>query len=461
MINNEKTFMPLVLFILASFLINGCSFFKTAKTNERQSLLLWVDANRVELDYYNSRISCYCEMNKNVDIKVTGIPFSDIKPSLLGQGNVGESPDIIYVSSDWIGELADRKLIKPLISDNLKTSPLSSNSSMISPLSSDSELIVTDSDRAESCVSYEGNLYAIPVAWDVVTLLVNRDLVPTDPLLIEDLFASAPNSVTISAETGPSEPSQPSEVSKLPAGSEPIWPLVYDNKNFYYHGPFYFAFNGTVPQQSGDTLFKTEPLVDSLLYALALETERKVLPVSLNHSAMMSLFCNKKAKAMISGPWDFIKARNSGIHISPVPLPEIEPGHRMRSFVSVHGLALAANTTNDAAALDFIKFLSSDESQAIASSKIGIVPASLSLCESNLVEDWVKVFRKEVDKGVIMPNTSDMAQVWRQVNWVLAKCFTDKPEIKTDIKTIVNKASESAAIANNIKSMSLKKRGMP
>ena len=60
-----------------------------------------------------------------------------------------------------------------------------------------------------------------------------------------------------------------------------------------------------------------------------------------------------------------------------------------------------------------------------------------------------------------MPNLPDMAQVWRQMNWVLTKTFIDKSGTEAELKAMVNKAFESGSNESNQKAMTLQKRGMP
>ena len=418
----ENIFAVVLMSFIACF-FGGCTIYAPAGKPKVKTLLLWVDATRAELEYYHSRASCYEETHGDLSIKITGIPFSDMKPRLLGQGNGSELPDIVYISSDWIGELADRGIITAL------------------PKELWSSLSKSTPGKAVECMTYKDQRYLVPVAFDGVSLITNRDLIAQEPLTMNDLNAAASKE-----------------------GSDRIWPLVYDNKNFYYHGPFYFACGGTLTSSdplNGNAVFDSEPLIESLLYTLSLETTSKSIPVNANHSAMMSLFCNGRAVSIISGPWDYVKARKSGVNLTVTSLPELESGKRLRSFVSVHGLVLTSSGAKDSALIDFMQFLASEESQKLAMNRIGIVPVSQAIYEDADCPDWVKAFRNEVDKGVIMPNVPSMAHVWRQMNWILSRTFSESISDSAILKKTVEKAQAKVAGDSLYNGISVQKRGMP
>lgn len=74
-------------------------------------------------------------------------------------------------------------------------------------------------------------------------------------------------------------------------------------------------------------------------------------------NAIDSLFTEKKAAAVINGPWAFQPYEAAGINYGVAPLPTLPDGKPMSSFLGVKGYVVSTWSKDKAMAQKFIEFI--------------------------------------------------------------------------------------------------------
>ena len=395
--------LPLVFAILAL-----CGLLSALGCTEKQALepitlTMWLDASDGELEFYKSAAGEYGKANPRVSVEFVSTTFADLKPKLLGRPLSATAPDIVFLVHDWIGELATKKVLRPLAKPK-----------------------EVQLEQSVQGLTYEDSLYALPMSFGVVSLIYNRALVKKAPQNFVELVAMA----------------------RRLKSTKNVIPLLYDNKNFYYHAPFFFGFGAKLFDEKGRCSLSSPEAIESINFSLNLERD-EIVPLKANHSAMVNMFCSGQVAMIITGPWDWVRIKQSGVEAAVAPLPLLPKGQKPKPFIGIHGFAITSSSQQAEQARKFIDFLTSPKIQRRALDKLGRMPTAISIYGDATIPKPAQVFFAQAQEAISMPNGPEMVQVWQQMNWAMARCFTRKetPEV------ILRKVSTT------IDAMSAKSRG--
>ena len=387
--------------VLCGFLSGlGCS---EKKVQEPISLTLWLDATDGELEFFKCAAGEYGKSHPNVSVEFQSTSFSDLKPKLLGRPLSATKPDIVFLVHDWIGELATKKILRPL--DKPREEQL---------------------EQTVQGLTYEGSLYALPMSFGVVALLYNRAFVQKPPKNFVELIA----------------------LGRRLATTKEVIPLLFDNKNFYYHAPFFFGFGAKLFDEKGRCTLSSQEAIESINFSMNLERDG-IVPPKANHSAMVNLFCSGQVAMIITGPWDWERIKASGIEASVALLPLLPKGQKPKPFVGIHGFAITQSSQQPEEARKFLDFLTSKEIQRRALDELGRMPAAISIYSDSSIPKPAQAFYAQARDAVSMPNGPEMVQVWQQMNWAMARCFTRQELPEATLRRV----------SATIDSMSAKSRG--
>lgn len=358
-----------------------CSLFLVAcdrsieETHRSSQINVWLDANPELLALLHEQMQSLSSADANLKVNFRSIRFEDLKPAIIGcKANTSlEKPDLIMFSSDWLGELVEAGLVASVTIDPEGYLPI-----------------------AVSAMKWREICYGRPWSLDTVALLVNRKLVPQPPENLEQMV-----------EIG----------RKLP---ENVFPLIYDNKNFYYHAAWFHAFAGPV-FSDGRPVLNSEPSCRALDFAYDLEAGYRLVPAKSNQAAAINLFAAGRAAMTINGPWavpDFIRNQ---VDFAVVPIPSPDKELLARPFVGIKGLAVTSFTQNASMATEVLKKLTSEEMMLKIAERSLLVPCFKSVVNNR--KSWLKGFVEQAERGLLMPADPKMKFVWSEMNRVLRLRF--------------------------------------
>ncbi len=136
-------------------------------------VVLWHGWTGAEADKLAEVITAFQTANPGVKISPLAVPFDQLKNKFTTEASTGGGPDLLIGPKDWIGELAQAELIKPLddMADAVGLTALNK--------------AALDADK------FEGKTWAFPESTEAVALWYNKKLVDKPATTIDELLQQA------------------------------------------------------------------------------------------------------------------------------------------------------------------------------------------------------------------------------------------------------------------------------
>ncbi|MEM9555536.1 MAG: extracellular solute-binding protein [Acidobacteriota bacterium] len=242
-------------------------------------------------------------------------------------------------------------------------------------------------------MTYQDQVFGLPVNFKVITQIYNKKLVQTPPTTEAELLQVA-KSLTDNA-----------------AGR---FGLAYPYSDFYYHASLMNAYGGGVFNA------QRQPVVDQAANAKSLKKMmdwfkgEQILPAEPSTALITNLFNEGRAAIVFSGPW-FLGEIDDSIDFGLALLPTIgDAGEPMKPWMTVEGAYIAQPSTKKDTAFEFIDFLTSGEAATVMALEGRQTPAVESVYDDAKVQadPILQAFRAQVDNAVPMPNYAEMTMMW-------------------------------------------------
>lgn len=269
-------------------------------------------------------------------------------------------------------------------------------------------------------MTYQGNVYGLPLNFKVITLIYNKKLVQAPPKTTGELATLA---------------------RKLTNAPSNRFGLVYWYSDFYYHAGLLNGFGGSVFAQGRKPAMNSAPNVASL-QLLVKWVDEGFLPPDPSTALITSLFNESKAAMVFSGPWFLGEIKGIDYGLALLPTIDEAGGKPMRPWITVEGVYIAAPSKNKEAAYELAKYLTDLPAGKILALEGRQTPANKGVyADAQVAADPIlKAFRQQVDVGVPMPNLPEMSMVWSPattaMNTVVKKVATPKAALDVAQKEV-------------------------
>ncbi len=344
-------------------------------TSRPLELTLWLDTNDKEIRYFKQMAQKLREKHPNYRLKMRFIAFDNLKPRFQGQVGETREPDILFMANDWIGELAEQNLLRPLTLDTSEISP-----SALAPM------------------RYRDRLYGAPFVFQTIGLVYNKAHVKTPP---------ADAAALLALQARPHD--------------KGAYTLLYDIGNFYYHAPWFHACGGRLFDRRGKLAIEAGPLYRSIQWAQTLQ-RRQVVPKGSSYSAMVNLFASEQADLMITGPWSLSVLDENELSYGVAPLPQSPCEGVSQPFLGVKGFGLNHLSENPQAAQEVIAFFISEATQQAALKGLDNLPVHKKVLAQPLPPDK-QAFAQQLKTAMPLPNHPMMKHIWQELNFVLGQAL--------------------------------------
>jgi len=371
----------------------------TSKQPAGGALTIWVDDKRgPAMKEAANRFGQENGVTVNVELV-----SKDLQANFVTASQAGKGPDLVLGAHDWIGNLVQNGAIDPVqLTDQAKAK--------FDPLSIKG-------------VTFNGQIYGVPLAVENVVLFRNTDLAPTAPTTIEEMVAAGKALVAAGKTT---------EIFALPVGQTGDPYHIYP---FYTSAGGYLFGVGANGDYDPKDLGVAKPAAATAFAKIAALGEKgeKALKRSITGDNLLSLFTTKKVAFMISGPWQFGELKKSTIKwdISPVPgFAGLQPA---KPFVGVQALYVATKGKNKAIAQEFATNFFPQTDVAVALYQADPRPPAL-LSALEQVKATEPNMAKVLDAGKggdIMPAIPAMATVWDPLGKAEAAIIGGAPPAST------------------------------
>lgn len=315
---------------------------------EKVTITFWNGFTGPDRPALEALVQQFNESQTEVEIEMTIMPWDSLYQTLLGALSSGEGPDIIGVNFNYV--------------------PVYASSGYVADLT---EYLVegTNLDPAlwpEALVErlqYDGKFYAVPINFATLLMYYNKDLFakagldPDNPPKTWDEWIAA-----IRATTGDG-------VYGIAIGERetiPNWPILLWGAG-------------------GDVIIDGKSGLNSPETLLALNTwgplvrDEGVSPFGLTGAEADQLFQSGRAAMEITGPWMVNGYLEAGVNFDVAPIPEGPAGPVTLADSVV--FMITETCANKDAAIRFIDFWNSRESQLYWSQQTGFPPARLDLAD--------------------------------------------------------------------------------
>lgn len=359
-------------------------------------LLIWEDikkSNGIE-----DAIKAF-EAQHKVKVKILEMPYAQQIEKLRLDGPAGIGPDVLVLPHDQVGGAVVQGLL--------------------SELKVDAKYMDSFTKPAVDAQTYEGKLYGIPKAVETIVLVYNKDVLPKAPETFDDLI----------------------KVSKEQRAANKYGLLAKFDEIYYSYGVvagmggYIFGQNADGSLNVNDIGLANQGTVDGVTFLKSFYADG-FFPAGIvgetGANAIDSLFTEKKAAAVITGPWAFKPYQDAGVNYGVAPLPTLPNGEHMRSFLGVKGYSVSTYSTQKELAQQFIEFINQPEYAKIRFEKTGEIPPVKALIDDPVIKGDEKARAVAIQAGyaVPMPSVPEMQEVWTPSNSALQLSVTGKQDVK-------------------------------
>jgi arabinogalactan oligomer / maltooligosaccharide transport system substrate-binding protein len=324
---------------------------------------------------YKALIKKFNEEYPNVKINYESVPFGEAQNKFKTAAEAGSgAPDIMRAEVAWVPEFAAAGYLyaldgTPLLEDNnfLET-PLSSN-------------------------VYDGKTYGVPQVTDTLGLMYNKKL-----------FEKA--GITEAPQTW-DEVAQAAEQLKQKAGVDGL----YINNGGYFLLPFIYGEGGDMLDTDSETITISSPeSVKGIQTAQDLVKSGAAVKPDANDSygTMMTLFKEGKVGMIVNGPWETAAMSDDpnfggfeNLGVAPVPAGSAGAGAPVggHNYVIYSGM----DESKADAAIAFVNFMASAESEAFAAEELGVLPGNADAYDQLSDNEKVAAWKPALDASTARP----------------------------------------------------------
>jgi arabinogalactan oligomer/maltooligosaccharide transport system substrate-binding protein len=364
----------------------------TGQAVAQKEIVVWHGYRGGEKAAFEKVVNQFNQSQKGVKVSTLAVPYDAFADKITAAVPRGKGPDVFIFAQDRLGGwIAAGNTVEPLdffLDDKIKGRYLKATM---------------------DAMTYQGNVYGLPLNFKVITLIYNKKLMPTPPKTSAELVAMG---------------------KKLTGAGR--FGLAYWYSDFYYHAALMNGFGGGVFGPGRKPTINTAPNIQSL-DLLNKWIGQKFMPEEPSTALITALFNQGKAAMVFSGPW-FLGEVSKDIDYGLAPLPTLNEagGKPMRPWMTVEGVYIAAPSKNKDAAFEFIKYVTDVPAAKVLALEGRQTPANKGVyADPQVAKDPIlAAFRKQVDVAVPMPNYPEMSMVWSPVttamNTIAKKTATPK-----------------------------------
>lgn len=384
----------------------------TAAAADLKADLTWWDTSDAtnEAPGFKDMIAEFTKQYPNVKVNYQTVPFGEAQNKFkTAAAAKSGAPDILRAEVAWVPELASLGYLYKLDGTDL---------------TKDMDDFLT---APKGSTQFNGGTYGVPQVTDTLGLMYNKKMLADagvqPPKTWDELKTAA---ATIKTKTGKDG--------------------VYLNPAGYYLLPFIYG-------EGGDLLnVKDKKITVNDAAAVAGVTKAQELlkspgftkaPATEAYNAMMEAFNNGNAAIIVQGPWEtqkVVKAATFGgqdnLGISAIPAGSKKAG----APVGGHDYVVYSGMSQDKAkaAIAFIKFMSSAESQAKISDKLGLLPTRKSAYDK-VTNPMIKAWQPAMDVAVERSWIPEAGQLFGPMDQAATKLMVNMADPKATLTEVANK----------------------
>jgi len=376
------------------------------KQAEPVHIILWTKEGEADggLQYVQSLAEAYTSVHPNVTFDVVNKDVEALREDFQTAALAGESPDLLWTVNDHAGPFTAAELIQP-----------------VDDLFDLSQYV----DSALAAAKLDGKTWGVPISnGNHLMLLYNKSLVDTPPETTDDLIAMAAD-----------------------LKAKGITPLVFNQTEPFWLVPWLGGFGGSVFAADGVTpTLDTQAMIDTLKFLHEIKYTDEIIPPESDYDGSDTLFKEGKAAMIINGDWSLGGyADQLGDNLGVARIPKVSAtGEWPKPYTAGTYFMLPIDLEGAKldAVVDFVKFATNTNNQALMVAKLNRLPALKAALDDPLVSEN-EILKGSADQmvvGVPMPTVLEM-----RCNWDAMK--PEMQSVLADTKTPEDAAAAMQAAA--------------
>lgn len=369
---------------------------ETTTANEPVKIKIWYETQDAIAETLQAELD-----QLKPEVEVTHERKDKITEALKLVGNdPNNAPDMYFFANDKTGVYAEMGILSP-ITDFIDKSEL------------DDMIPMT----VDAC-TYKDEIYELPIYFESLLFLYNKDLMDEAPKTTDDLLAY------MEEHTG-----------------DDHYGFVEQHSTAYFSVGWVNAFGGYIINEKAEPGLDTEGTIEALEYHKQFVP---FMPIDGDYNTMTSLFQDGKADSTIAGPWMIPDLKTAGINYGIAPMPVIEEaGQAISPFAGIQGVCvLKVAETKKEAVKKVLETLAKPNIGIELANVISAAPAN-KLCYDNedvKSNEIVMALSETAKTAVPMPNVPEMDVMWA----ITENLLSDVNKAGADVTTACEEAQKEA-----------------
>lgn len=346
------------------------------QTTEPVNITVWHCADATIADTLQKQVDALAP-----EIVVTFERKENMSDALKLVGDDPESaPDMFMWAHDKVGTFAQMGILSPITD------------------------VLTEDDLADflpmtlSAGEYQGDKYQLPLYYEALLFLYNKDLMETAPETTDELLELMKNETTADQ-----------------------YIFVEQHSTSYNAAAWIQGFGGYLINENREPGLNLPQTVEAMEYHKQFVS---YMPADGEYNTVTTLFTEGKAASTIGGPWLVPGIKEAGIDLGIAPMPVLPNGTSLTPFSGVQGVHVlkhAAETKKEALA-EVLKVLGSKETGVALANAASCAPANSKAYEDASVSEnqMIMALKTMANNVVPMPNIPEMDVMWSVTDDLLA-----------------------------------------
>jgi arabinogalactan oligomer/maltooligosaccharide transport system substrate-binding protein len=327
------------------------------------TVTFWDTSNETEAEVFEAVAEDFEELHPGVTVDYVNIGFDDAENRFKNAAGANEAPDVMRTEVAWVADFASLGYLYPL--DGTRA------------LADQADFL----DKAWASTQYDGETYAVPQVTDTLALFYNRSLLRRADVELPRTLDDVQDSRAAFERVG----ATPMYVR----GDDPYWFL-----------PFLYGEGGDLVDPDAERVTVDDPAGVAAFARMQelIDSGAAITDTSDGWENMMSSFAEGEVAMMVNGPWaiaDASEALGDDLGVAPVPAGS-------RAQAAPQGgwnLSVYAGTPEAEESFEFVRYMSSPETQRRVTEELSLLPTRESVYEAAPVRDneMVRFFKPAVD----------------------------------------------------------------
>jgi maltose-binding protein MalE len=330
-------------------------FFSFYNRTDESVIEIWYTYEGI--DIIRDRIIEYENLNPDIEIVLQEQPSSSWLDKFISVAQTGESPDIFLAKGSWFGELADLGYIQPI-------------TPFLTP-QKEAEFLPS----AINGLSYENELWGLPLWFDSILLYYNKDL-------FDHAGLPYPNSNWSEIEL------INTAVQLTDRSENQIYGLVWASISPYMWPAFQYGFDHGPLYQNGEIIVNDSASVSAMEFIYDLKYFHRCVHYDDSSNSATQAFIADKGAMLIYGGWYAPTLDTLNVNYGMEVLPSISSTNkRITPMVETKGWGISKDAKDSSLCYDIISYLTAKEIQEDLIQAEYKVPTILDLINSPIVTD--------------------------------------------------------------------------